>query len=991
MHRLLCLVLLVAPAPAAAHTWTTGDMTDAGGRPRIVLAGDTGDEVRSRLEREPYASLLPRLVSLAGQEHDPDDHERYAEAAKAQTARAAAYLFCLDRTTDGSGAIVPFASDDERDAMGAVAATYLLSMYTESRAKGYIDFVEDIFTAQELHLWSETLDLLLGADRDALGDDRAQAIQNVADLAADFYADHALVNWLACRTLVNNHRSKSAAALGLAAIALNGEDFDTLEPDGRYDPWLWAAFAVRNIDLVLRDILTDADGGYMEGGSYLDYSAIDHVPFLWAWHRYTGGAALVVDFAESVGPFYVVGAAEPYEIPDLWADEMIEQQLLWAVRTMLPDRTQAPFDDCTPGARLTWGFYAHPDWQYAGLYRWAWEELGTPGGGSVDTAPLLLEAFDDTVPALTPEQAGVERHQVLPRAGQVVFRSSWQTDAVYTLLQCEHGPASAWAQTRWGQYIDGAAGHEHPDPLAVMLHAAGEPLIIDSGYLGWEDHDRVWDPTHHNLVLIDGEGPAMPFLSVPPMEVGPDGEVVLTDYTVEGGYVPAADGQAWMIAADVGAEGVAVAEATTRYDILVPATDWWRRSVFLADRYVVLFDRLAPLVADGTSHTYTHTLHTNCGGDSGGEHTDTAHGATCAREGASLQIAVLSPGDEAHATREDVHDAGHWVERTHTVVETTVESDGGVEYLTMLLPEPVVEGVPDAVDLEIVECAGACAAWAWEGLSCEAWTGASRALAAPDGSVVLDATSGAWCGDAAGLSGWFGGLSDGVALTLEMTFDEAGAAASWRAAVLAQDGDSAELVLPRVSDVEPDGACDWELDDDVWTLSTSAPAVIETAATARDVVASLWLDGFAHDEPLAVPVGEAVTLDATASCGASDYVWSIDVQPEMSTLAQPDSAADQLVLQPALPGLYVVSVTAEDGAQADVAEIAFEVVGETTLDGDDDDSADPADDDDTASEQPPDESGQDGCQCRSAPAARGTVALVAILGLAVAHRRRSGR
>ncbi len=69
---------------------------------------------------------------------------------------------------------------------------YLGSLPTAARTTGPLEGVLDIHTAQELHMAAEVLDLLLGAEVDALGDHREAAILGVADLGADFYADHML-------------------------------------------------------------------------------------------------------------------------------------------------------------------------------------------------------------------------------------------------------------------------------------------------------------------------------------------------------------------------------------------------------------------------------------------------------------------------------------------------------------------------------------------------------------------------------------------------------------------------------------------------------------------------------------------------------------------------------------------------------------------------------------------------------------------------------
>ncbi len=329
LPRILVLALawgaLSVPHRAAAETWLVGEMDDAGERPRTLFGADDIPGLQDRVEREPYLGQLTRLAAMAEWELDPEDHGIDAEQAKANAARAAAFLVLLDRTVEDGAVVAP--DDTQREALAERATAYLLAMYTVSRAKGLVDFTEDIHTAQELHLWADTLDWLIAADVLA-GDERAQAAQNVADLAADFYADFEISNWVATRALVNNHRSKSAAALGLAAIALNGEDFDPSVVDGRYDPALWVDFAVRYTDFVLRDVLLDRDGGIQEGGGYVVYSGIDHVPFLWAWHRYTAAAPYTVEWDEALPPYYVTGATEPYTEPDLWTDPRLERHQL---------------------------------------------------------------------------------------------------------------------------------------------------------------------------------------------------------------------------------------------------------------------------------------------------------------------------------------------------------------------------------------------------------------------------------------------------------------------------------------------------------------------------------------------------------------------------------------------------------------------------------------------------------------------------------------
>ena len=58
-----------------------------------------------------------------------------------------------------------------------------------------------------------------------------------------------------------------------------------------------------------------------------------------------------------------------------------------------------------------------------------------------------------------------------------------------------------------------SAAHEQPDTGSFTLHAFGERLLLDPGYLTFEQRDLVGKASDHNLILVDGQGPADPFLA----------------------------------------------------------------------------------------------------------------------------------------------------------------------------------------------------------------------------------------------------------------------------------------------------------------------------------------------------------------------------------------------------------------------------------------------------------------------------------------------
>jgi hypothetical protein len=973
----LVLALAVLSAPARADTWLAGDMQDAGPHPRSLLDPDLLPVLQERVQREPYKTLLARIDSVARQQQPLDVHDISTERARAATARAAAWLFVLDREVGGDGEVGPFDAD-ERRAMGDKAAELLLTMKTESRSGGLATGILDIHSAQELHLWADTLDLLLGADVDALEGDRAAAVQGVADLAADLYSDFHGDNWYATRPLVNNHRSKSASAIGIAALVLNGESWLTPDDveDERYEAARWIDFGLRGVDLVQRDLLSDEDGGNMEGGGYLDYAGIEHFPFLWAWSRITERASWTLPPPGLGPPWLITGQTEPYDLPDLWTSPWLARQLRWAVSTLEPDGEAPPFDDSTPGSRLFWGAFANSDFEDAPAFRHAWERLGMPSWGSVNSSAFLVAAFDDSVAAASPEELGWAPSSVHPRAGQVLLRSGWDDDATWLLLLAEHGKAMGWSQSRWGEYIDGAAGHEHPDGLSFMLSAYGEDLLIDSGYLGWEQHELVNNADNHSLVLVNGAGPAGPRMVVPLVQEGAAGELVPIDPQVEGGWsvdpgddgLP--DGSTWLLQGHIDVPGVSLARAVTRFSVDAPLTEHQREVVFLADRFFVLRDELQ--TQSDVPVEYTHSLHSHCGGDSDGDLELLDDGARCTRGDASLRLAVVDPPLGTPSTREAVHDERFWQQRTHAAVEWGIPSSPlddslvGASFTTLLVPEATTAPVlwQDA------EATGR--RWGDDELECVvSWGG--DALTAPDGTPLL-APEGqaAWCGSSGSLAGHARSTTEQL---FSFTFDDAGAVDSWQVRRLGADSDP--LGLPAVPGQQPDGACGWTEANGQWLVDSPVPGRLATAYQARPVVASLALPARPSPEPAWFPTWATVELSAASSCARSgeelDFTWTLVQRPELSQAVLP-AGDDGNLLVVDFPGLYRVRILVRGASGEDEAELDFEVVGEPVS------LPDPTEDP-PASEPP-----VEGCGCDEQS---GQVALLLVLSPLGMRRRRA--
>ena len=177
-----------------------------------------------------------------------------------------------------------------------------------------------------------------------------------------------------------------------------------------------------------------------------------------------------------------------------------------------------------------------------------------------------------------------------------MFRSDWNPDAVQVVAVGEHGAAMELGRDREGLGQIASAAHEQPDTASYLMHAYGERLLLDPGYLTYEQRGLVGKAPDHNLVLVNGAGPGDPFIASILWTNGRDG-------------LPGVDGQATMSglvdtpAWDRAQVDTAYAGATLR-----------RRFEFVDDRYLVTFDSVTANPGDAI----TWVTHGNGGGTSGG-------------------------------------------------------------------------------------------------------------------------------------------------------------------------------------------------------------------------------------------------------------------------------------------------------------------------------------------------------------------------------------
>ncbi len=264
----------------------------------------------------------------------------------------------------------------------------------------------------------------------------------------------------------NNWQAVTAGGLGMAALALQGED--------RYAD-MWLDEAVAQVKMLMNGGF-DADGAYFESPMYHKY-AMEYLT--------TFASALLRSGGENLFEY---------------RDQVLRKSCLYNLYMMEPTRDHfAPFND---GRRLAGRppEALHPAGAYFariaaihkdGLIQWLFDSMYGPGRrfpvwNFQHGHPDSVVWYDDSVPA---EDPGMSTRLALarywPEHGRVALRTGWNDpNGILFAMEC-------------GEY----GSHGHADQGSFVLTACGEHLVDDTGYGGWEAQSEA-----HSVVLIDGKG-----------------------------------------------------------------------------------------------------------------------------------------------------------------------------------------------------------------------------------------------------------------------------------------------------------------------------------------------------------------------------------------------------------------------------------------------------------------------------------------------------
>jgi hypothetical protein len=676
---LLGAALLLAPRPAGAAWAPAGvDLT----RPRLLFRPADLPAIQAKIGSHPFPAVVAGMLGRAALAETValDDDTKEAQRFKARAAKTLAFLYAVDRTLVG-GRIVPFASAADRQAAGDKARDYLLNLYPRCRLLvppplGGWD--RDISTSEELLQFAVAYDTLKGAGYPFDPADEAEIVDRLANLAAELYLSYIDPFGTQSDAFIhqNNHRSKSGAALVVAAIAL-AEYTPGPGDDPLREPSLWLAYGLQQVDQVMRWVLVAGDGAYGEGPFYMRFAAQNLLTWGRAWDRLVGGATW---------------DADGVPVPSLWSHPLFRRTQRWMLDMTLPDGALMHQDDGNPGRSYYFG--AAPRGIDDAAFAWRWENAPAPfeGDGNIDMGADAIVVFD---PDVEPAPPAGSPSAFYPDGGNAIFRSGWDADAVVAIVSAESDEASEFGRDRDGVGVY-PQSHEHAEPGSFVLYAFGERLLLDPGYFSFGSRTGVNKPRDHNVILVDDAGPldylgTSFFWELDPLARPPgNGHASLLD-PLDSGFLDAAR----VVTAYGGSGGF--------FDAYAGATRIERRFLFADDRYLAVVDELDP---ESGVHTYGWRTHGNGGADSGGSFAPLPSGARWERPAARVDVVqAFDVGAPSFWTEDSVHEIPGKQRRLHTVLETRVEGEA-VRGVTLVYPTPTSQAAPVAAEMAVTRGAG---------------------------------------------------------------------------------------------------------------------------------------------------------------------------------------------------------------------------------------------------------------------------------------------
>lgn len=605
--------------------------------PRTLLTASDVPKVRASLATASNRALYQGLYNEAQGNPSGDNTSSSGRRMRATFAKNAAFVVMLDYQPTGE-ALPP----DQRAAL--LTKTRVVLENLNPSVEAFATFSGGTYTewqwrSKELIDYLIAYDLLRGAGEtpEALAASQARLQEFAGNLYRQSITPFLGVSFYSY--VKNNHTLMTAAALGMAAVVIN----DVTSTDRNRQPTTWAGAGLYHIDNILwRDAQRQSDStqvtGYAEGPYYCKYALLNCLPFFRAMGHFLPDGRQTYTFGTSArsirNPYYDPKYTRLYD---------------WLAAITLPDGRLPALED-------SYVDMAMPELALTGQARYV-QPLALSRLTGTPMRSLTAQLRDVTVDmraaylaaALAPTPPQHPALTVLPGSGNLIFRSGNDSLASYLHLYGRGG----LAQANSGGHGQGSAG-------SFLLHAYGQQLALDPGYLSYDRRAEVGQATNHNLVLVDGAGPA----------IGSAGVASPAMSTIQN---PLQTSQ------------LAYGEVKTAYQ----GVSIVRKALFIRNSYYLLADEISA----AQPHTYTWQLHGY--GLAGGQPATTGtftdslvrHEGRWQKNGVTLLAHVTATGGAtAYTTATSPHETTYGTAENHTTLLVRKGGRAQTQFLAALYP-----------------------------------------------------------------------------------------------------------------------------------------------------------------------------------------------------------------------------------------------------------------------------------------------------------------
>ena len=460
--------------PAGANT----------GFPRTLLKASQIEPVRNSLTTAANFSLYSSLYNSINNTPPGDNSTADGRRARATFAKNAAFIILMDRKPS-AGTFTNLPAEERLTFVNNVRA---LLENINTTVEGVASYTNWQWRSKELIDYMIAYDLLRGAGE---GEEAMAASKTKLQTFAGNLYNQAVTpfyGYYFFNNIKNNHALMTAAALGLSAVVLN----DATSTTNYLQPGNWINAGMYHIDNVLwRDAKRQSDStavaGYAEGPYYFKYACLNMLPFIRA----------MGNFLPDSRSRYTYNAVNR-SIRNPFYDPKYDLLYEWMSVILMPDGRYPALED----SYIDMGM---PELALTGKSQYV-QPLHLKNLASNQLNSLTAQLRDLTVDMraaylaanITPSVAAHNTLTALPKSGNLVFRSGNDSLANYLHVYGKNGLT---------QSVTG--GHNQGDASSFILHAKGQLLAMDAGYLSGSRRDSVGKATNHNLILVDGAGPVM--------------------------------------------------------------------------------------------------------------------------------------------------------------------------------------------------------------------------------------------------------------------------------------------------------------------------------------------------------------------------------------------------------------------------------------------------------------------------------------------------